>query len=635
MKDAKDLARTEDLVNFRRTAETQRVARRSAEGWWSLARLLSFVAVVTLWYPLRHEGIWPWLCPIACLAVFVWTVRCHLKAKQARLFAQRQVLMCDEAAPRFNGELQVVRSAKPPPAVDDLLKHLPSQMAEEPYWELSLQERDDLDVFTEPIGLFALLNRSSTAIGAARLARWLTRPCMASTTVRQRQAAVRWLAEDLPARQRIMAACTGLRGADSRIQRLTAALVAAGPLPRSAALITGLRVWSLISLLSLLASGVVIMMGHYAWGAPAGVILLINSVVYLGIQSDLNAAIQPWRALRSVAEACQHATEILALELVDVESLSAVQARADEVAHAAWPRLARRLGWTDHGGMFHIMFNFMFFFDVHVAQSLCAVVVPHHRALLDSMAAVADIEALCGLACFAAEQERTCWPEVVEDTHIVIEGGCHPLIPPAEVKPNSASLGAPAGTWIVTGSNMGGKSTFLRMVGSSTVLAQVGTVALAERMQWRPVRLMTDLRIRDDVSRHESYFLAEVRQLRRMLVDVDYDHPILGLIDEPLRGTNSEERVAASMAMVRHLCAVPHLFIVATHERGLTDLADGRTAENYHFEEHLVEEGKTFDHTLRPGPAQERNALRVMEREGFPASLIEDARAQIVHSMRS
>ena len=181
--------------------------------------------------------------------------------------------------------------------------------------------------------------------------------------------------------------------------------------------------------------------------------------------------------------------------------------------------------------------------------------------------------------------------------------------------------------WVITGPNAAGKSTFLRMIGVNILLAQTGTAAAARAMNWSPMRLITDVRIRDDLAKNESYFLSEVRRLRRLVLDSDPDTAILGLIDEPFRGTNSQERAAAGVALLEYLMASRHLFLIATHEDLLARVAASTaSADNYHFQEHLHEGGIAFDYRLRPGPATTRTALRILQREGYPASLLERAR---------
>jgi len=255
--------------------------------------------------------------------------------------------------------------------------------------------------------------------------------------------------------------------------------------------------------------------------------------------------------------------------------------------------------------------------------------ITHREVLLWGLSALADLEALCSLASFASAQPLASYPEPTLQQAFSITGGCHPLIAPDRAVPNDVELTAELRTWLITGSNMAGKSTFLRMVGINALLAQIGSAVCAEHMRFSPIRLMTDLRARDNLSTDESYFLAEVRQLRRMVLPPEGEAALLGLIDEPFRGTNAEEQAAAGWATVEHLLRSPHFFLVATHERRLTELADGAAATNHHFREELDAQGMAFDYRLRSGPAQTRNALRVMEREGYPAKLMESARTWI------
>ncbi len=112
-----------------------------------------------------------------------------------------------------------------------------------------------------------------------------------------------------------------------------------------------------------------------------------------------------------------------------------------------------------------------------------------------------------------------------------------------------------------------------------------------------------------------------------MVLAGDDGSPILGLVDEPFRGTNSDEQVAASLALVEYLQVLTGFFLVATHEDRLAALAErSDQAQNHHFHEELDKTGIVFDYRLRPGPAKARNALRVLEREGYPQELLARAR---------
>jgi len=286
--------------------------------------------------------------------------------------------------------------------------------------------------------------------------------------------------------------------------------------------------------------------------------------------------------------------------------------------------------WSQSAGMMHAVCNVVFFYDLHVADALMRRVCPNRGDLLRGLAALAELDALCGLACFAWEQPVSTYPEPATEHLLDIRGGRHPLISPDEVVPNDILLSQQTHVWIVTGSNMAGKSTLLRMAGASALLAQMGTAVTAEAMRFSPARLVSDLSVHDNLAKHESYFLAEVRHLKRMVAPPDGAHPILGLIDEPFRGTNSQEQVAAALAVTEHLIRSPGLFIVATHEHRLTELGDDASesapARNHHFRENLEAGGMIFDYKLHPGPAQTRNALRVLEKEEYPATILAAAR---------
>jgi len=385
-------------------------------------------------------------------------------------------------------------------------------------------------------------------------------------------------------------------------------------------------VWSLLTFSFSILAMVRILNGEYPWAFGLLAVVLFNGPIYLRLAGALTSAIKPWRALNKVAKQYLHSAKIGAADLPDDERFCDLRVHFESVSAApVLPALCRRLEWTEAGGFFHVLSNVILFYDLHVAATVLGHVLPHREALSKGLAALAELEMLCSLACFAHEQPLTCYPELTDEPIVEIQNGVHPLIPPPAV-PNDLKLSPDHRTWIITGSNMAGKSTFLRMVGVNLLLAQIGCVAVARRMIWSPVRLITDLRIRDDLAKDESYYLAEVRQLRRMVLSHDEQHPILGLIDEPFRGTNSQERVAASVALLEHLMASPDFFLLATHEQILTTLTNGQQAANYHFQEELGREREVFNYRLHAGPASQRNALRILEREGYPASLI--ARAQ-------
>lgn len=641
-------AAREWLAAHRHAVDTRYRACRHGERGWSWGRMLTFGALVAAFFMFYDRPIVAITLMGVCAVLFGVTIRRHRRLRRQRMFAERELLITDESLERFGGKVVTLRDgARPADPVDPEMRLAPA-IEDGPTCSMTEQEYDDLDLYTAPghtgaaapesqhddpaqrsvpVGVFGLLNRTSTIIGARRLRDMLESPCLSIASIRRRQEAVRWFDDHPTERMRMMTAAAELRGKDGHLEKLIVALRGASALTWPGRART-MRWWSVPSGAAAIASCLAWFgTGTVAWFAPAVVLLLVNTILFSRVRTELRSKLDPWRNLSLVATGCVQTAQQAARDLPAEGALGVLRERfTAATADGLFATLSRRLVWVDTGGMVHALLNILFFYDLHVADAILKRVCPHRAPLMDGIAALAELEALGSLGCFAWEQPRACYPEPVEEPVIRIEGGAHPLIPPERVVCNDLALEGRKRMWIVTGSNMAGKSTFIRMVGVNVLLAQAGSAVTAERMAWTPVALISDLRARDSLSREESYFLAEVRQLRRMILAPHDEVPVFGLIDEPFRGTNSDEQVAASLAVVEHLLDASSFIILATHERALTALADGRTADNYHFTEQLDSSGMVFDYVIRPGPARTRNALRVLEREGYPADLMARAR---------
>ena len=236
--------------------------------------------------------------------------------------------------------------------------------------------------------------------------------------------------------------------------------------------------------------------------------------------------------------------------------------------------------------------------------------------------AVAEIEALAALAAYAdREPGAVVFPMLDADGPLVeAEDLRHPLL--AEAVGNPARLER-GGVLLMTGSNMSGKSTYLRAVGLASVLANAGGPVPARSASVAPLRPVTSMRIGDVLQEGLSTFYAEVRRLRALLDVVEADGPpALVVIDEMLRGTNNRERLAGAQGVVRALVGARATSMVATHDLALADLADDHPElRNAHFRETTDGDRLAFDYRLRPGPCPTTNALVIMHRAGLPVAL--------------
>jgi MutS domain V len=234
-----------------------------------------------------------------------------------------------------------------------------------------------------------------------------------------------------------------------------------------------------------------------------------------------------------------------------------------------------------------------------------------------------ELEALNSLANLAWLNPRYVFPEIVtRRSAFVARGIGHPLIKPQHRVCNDFELDEHHRIVILTGSNMAGKSTFLRTVGLNLCLAYAGAPVNAERLHLSLFRLFTCIKVSDSVQDGLSYFYAEVKRLRLLLSAVEKkdEVPVMFLIDEIFRGTNNRERHIGSHAFIRALSNHRDaLGVIATHDLELTGLAGEISGiANYHFCEEVGDGQMVFDYLLRDGPCPTTNALKIMSIEGLP-----------------
>jgi len=177
---------------------------------------------------------------------------------------------------------------------------------------------------------------------------------------------------------------------------------------------------------------------------------------------------------------------------------------------------------------------------------------------------------------------------------------------------------------VLTGSNMSGKSTFLRTLGLNMVLAQTFYMVRARYYEANMMALATSISPSDDLSQGTSYYMAEATALKRMLAVAEGDHPSLLLVDEIFRGTNPTERVAAASALLTYLSKRPCLVIVATHDIEITGNVKD-CYDSYHFEESVSKNELTFDYKLKPGVLKKPNGIRILSYLGYPDEIVDMA----------
>jgi hypothetical protein len=238
-----------------------------------------------------------------------------------------------------------------------------------------------------------------------------------------------------------------------------------------------------------------------------------------------------------------------------------------------------------------------------------------------------NLEASISLANFAYLNPNYVFPEFIPDLEtkdqpiLAAKGLGHPLIPAVQIVCNDFSLNQSGQAFIVTGSNMSGKSSFLKTIGVNLCLAYAGGPVNAGSFQSVLFRIFTCIKINDSIVDGFSFFYTEVKRLKALLDALRGNHPLplLFLIDEIFKGTNNRERLVGSRSYIRNLIGQNGAGLVATHDLELIKLADDfPMITNCHFREKVANGKMVFDYKLRPGPCPTTNALKIMRMEGLP-----------------
>jgi DNA mismatch repair ATPase MutS len=232
---------------------------------------------------------------------------------------------------------------------------------------------------------------------------------------------------------------------------------------------------------------------------------------------------------------------------------------------------------------------------------------------------IGQFEVLNSIATLCFNNPQWCWP--VFDLYFKLEGEeiGHPLIPVSKRITSSFNMQGNPKIAIITGSNMAGKSTFLRSLGVNVLLAQMGAPVCAKRFALSQMQLMSSMRIEDNLAESTSTFYAELKKLKTIVEAVKSQEPVFVLLDEILRGTNSLDRHHGSKALIRQMIREQGVAIIATHDIELAQMQKefSKEIENYHFDVQVRGEELYFDYLLKKGICTNLNATILMKKIGI------------------
>jgi hypothetical protein len=474
---------------------------------------------------------------------------------------------------------------------------------------------EDLDLFGSG-SLFELLCIARTRSGEETLADWLLNGA-APSEVRLRQSAVEDLRSRLNFREEV-----ATQGADVRTRMRPATLIAWAERP-AIAFSKGLRIATTLSVL--LTFTALYGWAQLDWGWNPFVLLLVLQIL---LMRRLTNRVED---ITRGAEGAHQELRLLALILGTIEQESFhseyLQKMQERMKNQGFlpseqinkmGRLLELLDWQRN--QLFAPVAILLLWQAHLAFALESWRTKYGSRIPFWIQAVGEIETLNSFSAHAYEYPNDIFPEIVEN-RICYEGQelGHPLIPDEQCVRNSIQLDAQQRLKIVSGSNMSGKSTFLRTIGINAVLALAGATVRAKQLRLSPVSIGASIHILDSLQTGSSRFYSEITRLRQLMDLAQLKPPLLFLLDEILHGTNSADRLVGAEAIVRGFLKQNAIGLLTTHDLALATIAEklGSAAENIHFQDHIENGRIAFDYRVHPGIVQKSNAIELMRAVGL------------------
>ncbi|HMR92735.1 MAG TPA: DNA mismatch repair protein MutS [Chitinophagaceae bacterium] len=567
-------------------------------GWLSLLRLLLFIGFIFCGYKAIATGHATFiLSAIALLIIFLLLIRLYDKWQQDTAFYKALVqLNRDEI---------------------DFLQGKPSVYADgREYTDPHHPYSYDLDLFGDG-GLYSYLNRCSTGFGKEALAQSLLSPKTGDIAARQQ--AIAELKDKLRFRQHLQAHGSLLHTKEKEMRQLRAWLQAPSSF-NNATLYKLLFLFPLASTAALIAYIITeqdnLLNAFYY-------LFILNLVVAFSFSRKITAHLSVSASVTKILQ--QFSGQLKQIEAEKFQSpllLQYQQALQSGLltASRSIARLASLFNYLETivNLVVSMLLNGLFLFHVHILYALEKWKQQNGRLILPWLQVLGEMEALNSFANLAYNNPSFCTPALSPAPTLEAARMGHLLIRPEKRINNSISFSQQRFV-ILTGSNMSGKSTFLRTLGTSLVLARTGSVVCAERFVFYPFSVHVSMRITDSLQDSESFFYAELKRLRAIIEEIESGEQTFVILDEILRGTNSNDKHNGTVGLVQKLVAAKACGIIATHDLTVSALKEQRPdyISNKCFESEIINDELIFDYRLKDGVCEKLSASFLMKKMGI------------------
>jgi hypothetical protein len=378
--------------------------------------------------------------------------------------------------------------------------------------------------------------------------------------------------------------------------------------------------WLLLFIPAFLALG---LLGHILGWIGLAALSLGNAVIHYRTKRKFSEDLPSIRYLGRMVKCASR------LKKLKGSSLEAYWTRLESALKKVSPIAAEAafLSLGENNALFEYL-NILLLIEVRAFHSYLKRIGKYENQLRDIFETIGFLDAMAAAASYKAGKVSV-EPELTDSAPFLeIESVVHPLL--EKPLPNSVCLRK--GGMLITGSNMSGKTTFLKTIGVNLLFAQTLYFCLAKKFRSSFFNILTLIGRKDNIIEGKSYYLDEILTLLRIIQASGQDIPCLCLIDELFRGTNSVERISASAEVLLYLAKKNGLVFASTHDLELTRLvADAYV--NYHFQEEIGEHGLKFNYQLHEGPSETRNAIKLLRYVGYPEEITKAAEQRILGDM--
>lgn len=471
----------------------------------------------------------------------------------------------------------------------------------------------DLDMFGEG-SLFQYLNRTNTLAGTEQFVGQLKNPFTSPNQIYTYQQSSKELSAQLDFCQDFQASAMEVGEQQGDREQISAWL-------RSTQILHGMAYRYLLWIIPALTLLMITLSFFVPFAKPIATLLVLFQWTFLAFHlKKVNAFHAYVSRKKNVLEKYSHLLLRVQKQNFSSPLLQKLKKQATE-AHEQVKDLSSLVSALDArmNLLMNMVGNSLLLYDLQCVYRLEKWKTLHADKLESWIELLGEVEVLISLGTFAYNNPDFCTPEIHDSIEIKATALGHPLIGSNERVLNDVVLNEHQQILIITGANMAGKSTFLRTLGVNIVLALMGARVCAKEFKSPILELRTGMRTADSLKDHQSYFYAELNRLKSIMDELKSNKPLLILLDEILKGTNSTDKQSGSIALVKQLMVRSCLVVIATHDLVLGELENEYPdrVRNFCFEAEITNDQLSFDYTLKRGLAQKMNATFLMKKMGI------------------